>query len=322
MKTSCFAVMGAIVLFGSPALAQNKDTGPGASSATSGAHGSIWQGGLELSVTPRIGRQQPFDTSEDVVDESETELVLSFKRPNTVGSLPLALKAGLTWSPQYFDDSDPQSGIYGEIGVGDSYLPLSRLAFRRGTAAPTAIDDGFRPYASYRYTSVRQAFLDARVRDEHQITAGLRYRDIRSIMCQPNAVEGVTPCGTDPGVSWEARAEVKQIWSSDPAEERTAPSVRADLISRPRAGGIRFFARAQVEARFYDSARASPSGEHRQDWILRLTPGINLTGLIQHWLRGPELELGGQLQRRWSNDPGRRNTRFYFVPSLSFSGSF
>ncbi|HEY0086417.1 MAG TPA: hypothetical protein VGB65_10960 [Allosphingosinicella sp.] len=311
-------VAGALAMAATPALAQ-----PAAAPADP-AKKPVWSGGVELSFSPRIGKQQPFGTSEELIDESEGELSVSIKRTNTVGRLPLQLKAGISTSPQYFDEGDPESGYFGEITVGDAFIPLTTYLVR-GTAEKTdAVSDARRPYARYRYTRIHNGFLDGFARDEHQATLGFRFRNVVTIMCDvadlPPADEEA--CSKEPGVSFEVRTELNRIWSSDRNEERFAPQVRLDITSRRLWGGARIFGRGQIEARFYDHARAAATGKRREDWRLRLTGGVDVSEAVARAVPGAELELAAQFQRRWSSDETKEHSRFYFVPALTFSLGF
>lgn len=283
-----------------------------------------WGGRFEISIAPRLGKEQPFESSEELVDESEGEVSLSVRRPNTVGRLPLQLKTGITHSPQYVDEADPQSAYYGEVSVGDSYLSLREFALRHSGERAGDVEDGMRPYARYRFARVYEDFFDSWRRNDHRLAVGVRYRDVRTIMCEvaaPAASEAGA-CSNVPGVSWEARGEVNRIWSSDPAEERLAPSGRLSVYSRPMWGGLRAYGEADLEARFYDSVRIAPGGRKREDLRLRLTAGVDLTPLVGRAVPGMGFTLAGQFQRRWSNEDGRGHSRFYFIPTITWGRSF
>jgi len=320
MKRSIFAA--AFVLAATPAFGQT------AAEPADSKKESPWSGGVELSLSPRIGKEQPFGTSQEVVDESEGELSASIKRADAVRlsslSLPLQLKVGVTTSPQYLDEADPESSYYGEVTLGDEFIPLTKYLVR-GTGKTTgAVSDARRPYARYRYTRIYNGFLDDFARNEHQVTLGFRYRNVVSIMCD---VAGLPPadeeaCSDQPGVSVEVRGELNAIWSSDRNEERIAPHVRLDVTSRRLWGGARLFGRGQLEARFYDHARAAATGKRREDWRLRLTAGVDISEALAKAIPGAELELAGQFQRRWSTDESKEHSRFYFVPALTLSLGF
>lgn len=315
MKTIIAAA--ALCLFATAATAQSAEP-PSAEAADN------WEGEIEFSIGPRLGKEQPFDTSEELVDESEAELSVAVRR--TLDGFPwqLQLKAGMAWSPQYFDDGDPESGLYSEASIGDTYVPLRQLLLRGKKDRAKAVEDGLRPYARYRFTRVHNQLLGNRVRDEHQATFGLRFRDVRTIMCErelpPADMAGA--CTDTRGVYWEARAEINRIWSTDPNEERVVPSLRVDLYSRPLAGEVRIFGQAQIEARFYEQARDPVSGGRREDLRLRLGAGLDLSGLSGRVLPGLGLELMAQFQRRWSNDDTKEHKRFYFIPSLTLTKTF
>lgn len=75
----------------------------------------------------------------------------------------------------------------------------------------------------------------------------------------------------------------------------------------------------------YDHALA-PDGDKRIDTRLRAVSGLDLSEPLRDQFDLPDgsvqAELLGRLQQRWSNDPGRKHTRLYFVPSLNFTVPF
>lgn len=282
-----------------------------------------WEGTMAFSLSPRVGEPLPLDSSEDIVDESEGELSFVVRRPRTIGSLQLQLKGGVTSSPHLFDDDDPESSLYGELTLGDTYLTIGELVLREG-GDPSAIRDAVRPYFRYRLTNVYGDFLQDWSRRDHTVTTGVRYRDIRTIMCHarmPAAAE-VGACTNRPGVYVEARAEVNQTWSTNIGYRRLYPSLRVDVYSRPFAGGLRVFGWAQGELSFFHDERTPDDEELRRDFRLRLTGGLDLS----EWARrlGPRLDLvlAGQYQRRWSNNAGKEHDRGYFIPSLTLTTGF
>lgn len=60
------------------------------------------------------------------------------------------------------------------------------------------------------------------------------------------------------------------------------------------------------------------NGTNREDQRLRLTGGLDLSGLYD----GPDLEIGVQYQKVWSNDPTAERDRFFFPPTLVLRHSF
>src|SRR4028119_73465 len=225
LTTGSILLLAASAFGPSPAAAQTDPPAPE-------ARVSAWEGSLELSLGQRIGRERPFDSTEDVVDEGENELAFTLQRSNTIGSLPVAVTGGLTYSPYLFDDDEePESAQYGEITLGDAFIPLHRLRPFKAGQATNKVQDAPRPYARYRYTRAFRGLLEDFQRNEHQITIGFRFRDIRTIMCDQvlRPASEVGACTNVPGWSWEVRGEANRIWSSDPDEERLVPSVRAEV---------------------------------------------------------------------------------------------
>lgn len=283
-----------------------------------------WDRSIHFELGPRLGESLRPGTDEDPVDESELGAYLKFVRPDVFASQPIAFRLGATYSPQWLDDTDPTGGFYGEVVLGDDPIPLFRLSLRDGSGFATQVEDTIRPYASYRFTSVHQDFVGDWARDEHRAVLGVRFRDVQTIMCDVagTTTANSTACSNIPGIYAEARIELVQTWSTDAGYTRTAPTVRLDVVSRPIAGAIRFFGRAQGEAAFYSSVRVAPLGPKREDWRIRVTAGLDLSGLAARLNDGITLEAAVQFQQRWSNDPGREHTRAYFVPALSMKSSF
>lgn len=313
-----------LFLFSSLSFAQSSRQGLQGTTNSTSDWWRGWEGEAELSIGPRIGEPLPIDSDDDIVDDSEGELTISITRSNIPTVNQLQFKLGITSSPQYLDAQDPESSYYGEVAIGDTYVSLRRLRPHSGNGATNEVEDAWRPYGRYRFTRIFQGFLNDYVRNEHQVTAGIRYRDVRSIMCDLAiaAATEVGACSNMRGVSWEVRAEVNRIWSSDDAEERFNPVLRFDLISRRLLGGVRIFGRAQAEAGFYQHARVPLTNERREDWRLRLTGGIDLSVLASRLGPDVALELAGQFQRRWSNDPSKEHSRAYFIPTLSVTTPF
>lgn len=309
----------AATLFASSAAAQHASTPTPVGKPVK----ELWSGSMEISASPRLGKPLPRFSDEVLRDESEGEVNVSIQRDEVLGNYPLKAKFGLTGSPQVLDDQDATSAYYGEITFGDTYRPLYELELEKGGGRAPDVEDAYRFYARYRFTSAHKGSFDTWLRDEHQLTAGIRYRDVRTIMCStvmgPARDEGA--CSNLSGIYLEWRAEVSQIFSTDVTKRRIAPNVRGDIYSPRFLGGIRFFGRAQLEASFYSELR-TPAGALREDWRLRATSGFDLSALASRLGPGINFELAGQYQRRWSNDPGSRHERLYFAPSISLKVGF
>lgn len=279
---------------------------------------------MTFSVSPRVGEALPVDLAEDPVDESEGEASILIRRPNSIlGKYQFQLRAGVVASPQHFDDQDPSSSIFGEVTIGDTYRTLGELTMQQPGDVSLNVADAYRPYLRYKYTRNYADFLQAWARDDHTITAGVRYRDVRTIMCDSEMAPAteVGACSDLPGVYLEVRAELNQTFSTDIGYRRLFPSVRIDGYSRPFWGGVRFFAWAQYEASFFEDERTI-EGDARHDGRLRATAGFDLSGLVRRAVPGLEFTLAGQFQRRWSNNPDKRHERGYFIPAVSLSTSF
>lgn len=314
---------------GIPSLALAQDATGDLSTVQASSKGffSGWEGQQEFSISPRVGKALPLDSGEDRVDESEGEVSLLARRENTLGVLPLQLKGGLTLSPQLFDDGDPESAFYGELTVGDSFIPFRQILLRPGVkgagARATKVEDGWRPYFRYRFTSIYADLFDAWDRNEHRGTIGLRYRNIETIMSsgRMRPASEVGAASNVPGWSWELRGEVNRVWSTASSKRQWNPMVRGSLFSRPIAGFFRLYGEAQFELGLFRDEK-DLEGDLRRDRRLRLTGGVDLSEWASKVGADVTFQLTGQYQRRWSNVADARHERGYFIPALSIITSF
>lgn len=199
-----------------------------------------WTGELSLELSPRIGKPLPANADGDLIDEGEYGIGFALSRKRASGLLAFQLKGGAAYSPQIFDREPAESSVYAEATVGDTYLSFQELRRRLHATKAGDVEDAIRPYARYRFSKAFAGLLGATDRDEHQVTGGLRYRDVQTIMCDaPDKLPAdmVGPCSDTPGIYWEGRIEAKNIWSTDPAKRRFAPSVRFDLSAGRSAMG-------------------------------------------------------------------------------------
>lgn len=255
-----------------------------------------------------------------MVDESDAELSLAFRRPFArLRGVQIQFKGGLTYSPQMLSDADRESALYGEVSIGDTYLPLRRLMENGRIREAEGLEDAFRPYGSYRFTNVRNSFIGASARDDHQVTGGIRYRDVRTRLCDPSQSED----SCERGYYFEARLEVANVWSTDPTRDRLMPTVRLDIVSREYMNSLRLFGRASVDANFYANAQ-NLAGDAREDWRLRLTGGVDLSALMMRTtgLSDITVEFAVRYQQRWSNVADQDHRRFYFVPAFRVATKF
>lgn len=287
-----------------------------------------WDGFAEVQLRPAFGEPLISDSDNDLVDDSEYEAMLRIRRPlDDLRGIWLQLQAGVVSTPNLLDGDNPESAYYGEVQLGDTYVPFSEL--RRGnfreSAAATRIN-AFRPYLRYRFSVVNEGFLDRRTRDDHRATLGLRYRRVPFIVERTYTEDGVPiPPQVLPGFYFEVRAEVSRIWSTKGSEELWNPRVQLDLYSPPFWSGARFVVRTTGEMNLFDNALA-PNGEERVDTRLRVSAGVDLSESLEDLLNIPDnrvqAEILGRFQSRWSNDPGREHTRLYFLPSLTVTLPF
>ncbi|TXC73374.1 hypothetical protein FSZ31_01020 [Sphingorhabdus soli] len=310
MKITVFGVV-ALCMFAQPVLAQDKGS----------VKGWTAKGTFDLGI--RLGKNLPLDADPDLVDESELGAKIAFKRKSSNGLVPLQFSFGITDSPGLVKGADPASTYFGRITIGDAYLPLRELTLASDpTKSATAVSDAIRPYAYYQYSSLHDGLLKKRQREDNEVGVGLRYRDVVTIMADRamnGSAEEVGAATNTPGWYWEASGQIARIWSSNPDKEKLVPQVKLSVYS-PIIRRVRFFAKGQGDFSFYQSA-LTPMGDDRQDQRLRVTAGVDLSSLVEDW-GDVSLEIAGQFQRQWSNDPTAESTRGYFLPSASISFEF
>lgn len=284
-----------------------------------------WDGFVEFQLRPAIGEPINRTADDDVVDDSEYEALLRIRRPlDSLRGIRLQLQGGVVSTPNLLDGENSQSALYGEIQLGDTYIPyteLRRANFRVSAAATRP--NAFRPYVRYRYSRLYDGLLEDYSRTDHRATAGLRYRRVPFTVEQRHTEDGrPEPAQILPGLYFELRAELSRVWSTNPGEELWNPRLQLDVYSRPFWNGTRFVFRATGEMSIYDNALA-PNGDERVDTRLRVVAGFDLTEPLEDLLDLKDgimqAELMGRFQVRWSNDPGREHTRLYFVPTVTIT---
>ena len=280
---------------------------------------SQWEGTLELNAAPTVGIPLNSSSTADPIDEMEFEAAIRFRRTiDEIGGLRLQFKAGVTSSPNFVDNDAAESSYYGEIQIGDTYMPFSALRQGRfGTSAGPVRVNAVRPYGRYRISSVHDDFIEAYQRTDHRAILGLRYRRVTGNQPDPD-----DSSKNIPKFYLEVRGEVGRVWSSLDSEEHWNPRFQVDLYSPTFFNRTRFVVRATAEASIFDNAVA-PSGEKRSDKRIRISTGFDLSDSIKDWLdwqdRSVTIELLGRFQKRWSNDPSKEHTRGYFVPTIAVS---
>ncbi len=298
------------IVVANPAIAQSTDQ-----STQSIAPGNTPAKGngaeFEFSASPSFGSSVSDDIASTMIDESEYEASFrAWTALDRLNGLRAQLKAGITYSPNYFDDDQPESGVYGEAQLGDTFIRLRNIVHGNFSEAE-GVNNAVRPYARYRFTSVHKNFMAAHVRDDQQATIGLRYRHVPYVMTEDNM---------ERGLYFEARIEINRIWSTDNAEELWNPKTQVDIYSKPLWRNVRLVGRATFEGQLYDHLDARP-GKQRDDWRMRLTGGFDISDIASKLFGNNDLsvEILGRFQRRWSNADDARHVRAYFVPSLSIT---
>lgn len=300
-----------------------------------------WDGEVNVTLSPTLGRDSPLSLDLDTVDESGAEFYVRATRP-LAGPMKLRLQAGVTASPNFLDDDDVGSAYYLQVSIGEADDNLSRLIALNssGAVGAAALQDTVLPYARLRYTRSfeSESLFTTEKAEDRQLVVGARFRDVRGIMCEPAEVErrrqvteGPLPdCSGPRGVYLEFDPRLTIVQSNLPGRERAAPSFRAQLVSRPIWRGTRLFGEAYGEISYYTEARV-PAGQRREDRVRRFTAGINLSDLVTPWLkrRGgfmraatADVSLGLRYERKVSNNPDTAYERWFVVPSAGISWSF
>jgi hypothetical protein len=286
-----------------------------------------WRGELTFSVNPRLGRALPERASDSIADfdESDGGLRLAITRLAGDRRPRLQIAAGVRSVPQYFDDRDPSSVAFGEITIGDN-TPYRELVLMDPQDNPSTdqVTDNFEWYLRYRHSANFNDFLQSRARSENAITAGIRIRDVKTIMCSQRGLDSaveIGACSNTPGVYWEGSFAVTNIWSSNSGLNRLEPNLEFAAYSRPIRDAFRFFGGLSGNYSYYDSAVTS-DGDLREDFRVRATIGIDFTDYLRSL--GPRMSasVGLQWQRRWSNDSNQQHERLYFVPGFNVVGRF
>jgi hypothetical protein len=317
----------ALAFVGTGAAAAQGEPPP--SESASIFHG--WDGRVTASLRPTFGADLPEDVARDIVDEGEGELAVRFTR-HIAGSLDLQLRGGVTFAPNYFDDDDARSALYGQVSVGE--VPDLLTEFRSlGSTEISAFQDTITPYARYRYIRGYEQFLERVKSHDHRFTVGLVYQDVRGIMCSDSEwrrlqedpdLEGL--CTGDRGLYWQAEGNFNVVASPDPLRERSYATLALKGLTRP-FGGVRFFAELGGEAHFYDHERVAVTGRRREDRLARATVGVDVSSALAGWLRlgrrhGLEASVGLRWERNWSNRPDKRYERGFVTPTLSLWTNF
>ncbi len=278
-----------------------------------------WEGFIDLAAAPTIGVSLPTSSGDDLVDDTELKAALRFRRTvDSLRGLRVQFQVGVTSSPNEFDSDIDESSYFGEVQLGDTYVPYSELRRGRfGTSAGDVRINTVRPYARYRFTSVHDDFLAQGKRIDHRATLGLRYRRVARIDTDPD-----NPKDYIRGLHFELRAELGKVWSSSNTDEHWNPSVQVDIYSPVFLNRTRFVVRVAADLSAYDDALA-PNGDTRLDKRVRVSAGLDLSDTFKDWFNwkkaSPQVELLGRYQQRWSNDPTKEHSRAYFVPTLSVS---
>jgi hypothetical protein len=262
---------------------------------------------LAFQLAPALGKKQPFSETEDLVDESSSDLSLSV-------SIPLSdrtrfnVTPGLAYSPQLFDDGDPKSSTY--LGA--------RLQTQLGVGpGPTeSLRDQITGFVGYKYARGHTDFLGAYVSTDHSFSAGATYQNAMWLYCtrsdcKPDA-DG-NP-GGKAGLAFELSPSLSYVGSPAVDRRRWVPGM-ALKASIPTRFGFSPYASASYEHRAYTDALVAPARKRNDD---RLTVDAGITVKVKgNATSDIKVALAGRFQQNWSNLAGESFDRFYLVPSIA-----
>jgi hypothetical protein len=303
----------------------------GAGAQTKPASGPTPLFRFTISARPTFGTDLPDDIDRDLVDEADGEVSLRLTK-KLYKAVNLQLRAGATYAPNYFDEDDGRSSLYAQVGIGEVETRLTRFQSLSSNEL-SQFQDTVLPYLRYRYIRAYERFFDRVKANDHRVTVGLTYTDIRGIMCSDEewrrvkedpGIEGL--CTGDKGLYWQLETNFNRLMSDDPIREKNFATVSAKAISRPLWYGIRLFGELGGEAHFFSTEKVS-GGRHRKDRLARLTLGVDLTRPLSRALgiRGRsamDASIGARWERNWSNGADKRYERGFIVPVLSFWTNF
>lgn len=299
-----------------------------------------WKREIYFGISPTLGQNSPAFLETDIIDDSGAEFYIRATRP-LIGPINLRFQAGLAASPNLLDGDAVASGYYGQVSLGEADDSLTRfLALNSaGVEVPASLQDTVLPYARYRYTRNFEGtslFRTDKAKD-NQFVIGLRFRDVRGIMCEPREIERRrnTPSGPKPdcsgprGLYLEFDPRLTLVESNDPLRDRMSPSFRGQIVSRPLGPGIRLFGEAYGEISYYDSSRV-PSGERREDRLRRFTAGLYLSDITTPALRrftglgeiSTDVSIALRYEQKFSNKPDTAYERWFLVVGASLTYPF
>jgi hypothetical protein len=279
-----------------------------------------WSGKLTIEAAPAFGQKDAFDLDESPVDEGEYKISVAAISPKVWRDQKLTLTVGATSSPQLLDGQQPKSSNYFEVKFGDTYENITRIMRSDSSILEKDVQDAWRPYVSLRHTNNYDGLLSDRTRSGQELSGGIRYRDIRSIMCatQMDPASEAGTCSATPGVSYELRAEVLHAWSTDDNREMMQYTGRADIVSRPIANIFRLYGRGRADRMVFENA-VTPGNEKQRDWRFRLGAGINFAPLLDPLKRNFSFDV--EFRHQWldSNNPAKDKNDFHLIATLTWA---
>lgn len=213
----------------------------------------------------------PDGSAQDVVDESEHAVAIELVKADFLRKgWPLRFKAGATYSPQAFDDQDPSSATYVQIGLGDNAIGLaSETAFGKVWAK---YDGKIKPFLRFRHTDAQRGFLDGHKRYDDSLTGGFAFTSNAPQYCRADAGGKANFCKSDWKIS--LGADVARNWSSDPTQRywQVKASAKGQSPSIDFGPAVNFFSSFEGARRAFDSVTGVAID--RRDWSFKTSGGI------------------------------------------------
>ncbi|MCE7795705.1 hypothetical protein LWE61_03935 [Sphingobium sufflavum] len=232
----------------------------------------------EATATMGIGfnaARLPKGSAQDLVDEGEHEVSIEIVKSDFLfKTWPLRFKGGATYSPQAFDDQDPSSATYAEIGLGNTAKNLDDL-LQRNTLLKRHVkkyEGKIKPYFLFRHTDGQSGFIDGHKRYDDNLSGGFSYTTNNPWHC--SAIEdGV--CKSN----WKLiiGADIARNWSSDGTQRywQTKASVKGITPSLDLTAKFNLFAKFDVSRRSFDSVPQLV--KDRKDWSYKTSGGVEVT---------------------------------------------
>lgn len=302
----------------------SRDPGPSSTSAAQVLTiGSQWVHKLTLEASPVFGNEIAAPPGDSVIDDAEGRATLSLERTYASGTV-LALKAGASVAPNWYDDEQPGSAMYIEAGWRGRQIV-------KGNNGDIVIT----PHIAYRFSTTYLGEFETAGDTVHALTTGLKIEDELSEKCVTTS--GLAPIRKSDAAcedGWSFAFEPTLRWADSSADSRAvlAPAVEVTL-SRPLPGSFKFTGTIRGQGQFYDRVSATGGGS-REDWRVDVTAQIDISEALRNamvrrdstldriWSRSLAIQLGVRFSSNSSNLDGADFNRRYFMPTISWTRRF